>query len=572
MKRKTIHAWIMVFALLTLLMLPNVIWLINGLGQRQWDAALVIPAVLLISIFSACGNRIWLACLVLLPFAIIAPLESFYVATYRHPSTAEILGTISATNPGETIGYFGWLLLPLALSLLFGLLLALFAARMSWVADLRWSNSVREWILASAIILPIMVFFVGAINDEGSFGNRLTHSADTMQIMVMPVALGYPFGIIPRALEYHEQWKTMSASLARLDSFRFHSKQHGDMGKRQVYVLVIGESSRSDHWQLFGYSRRTNPELSRVKNLVPVPNMITSWPVSIMAIPLIVTRKPITENGFAWNEASILRAMQEAGYETWWISNQLPLGKFDSPVSTYALEADHRLYLNHASWTAAGSNDEVMLQPLSKAISNGNPNENLFIVLHMMGSHLPYDLRYPSNFKQFTPTISDDNGKSGSREARYRNSYDNTVLYSDYVLDKIIGILNQSDTISALWFESDHGETLPTATCSQSGHGIGTRYDYMIPAMFWYSDAYENRFPDRIAQFRANANKPTLSASTFESLIDMAGVDFPSHDPSKSLFSPQWRYRPRLVSSLWQTDFDKAQFGKGCEIVIPSNP
>ena len=100
---------------------------------------------------------------------------------------------------------------------------------------------------------------------------------------------------------------------------------------------------------------------------------------------------------------------------------------------------------------------------------------------------------------------------------------------------------------------------------------MGTRYEFMIPALFWYSNAYLSQFPDRIAQFRANADKPTLSASTFESLIDMTGVAFPSHDPSKSLFSPQWRYRPRIVTSLWRTDFDKAEFGKGCGIVIPLN-
>jgi hypothetical protein len=37
------------------------------------------------------------------------------------------------------------------------------------------------------------------------------------------------------------------------------------------------------------------------------------------------------------------------------------------------------------------------------------------------------------------------------------------------------------------------------------------------------------------------------------------------------LFSPQWHYRPRIVNPMWQTDYDKSQFGKGCEIVLPPN-
>jgi len=569
MDRKTILARITVALLIILLMLPNVIWAVHGLGALQWDAAIVVPIALLAALFSLFGRRIWLVCLLLSPFAMLAPLESFYVAIYRHPSTPEILGTVFATNTSETFGYFGWLLVPLALSLLVGLLLALYAARVSWTQQLRWIGRAREWVLAASILLPLMVFAMSAIRENGGLKKRLIGSLSSMSAMATPIALGYPFGTIARGTEFWEEWKAMSADAFQLDSFRFHAVERHEIGKRQIYVLVLGESSRRNHWQLFGYSRSTNPELSGMQNMVPIPDMITSWPESIMAVPLVLTRKPETQAGFAWNEASILRAMQEAGYDTWWISNQLPLGRFDSPISTYAMEAKHRLFLNHTSWSSPGSPDEVLLQPFKKVLSQGDLHKDLFIVLHMMGSHLPYDLRYPSTFKQFTPTISDGT-TNVAQGLRFQNSYDNTILYTDHVLAQIIKTLNESNAVSALWFESDHGETLPTPTCSLSGHGIGTRYDYMIPALFWYSNAYASQFPDRVAQFQLNAKNRTLSASTFESLIDMAGVDFPGHDSTKSLFSSKWHYHPRRVTAMWQTDFDTAQFGKGCEVVIPS--
>jgi hypothetical protein len=91
----------------------------------------------------------------------------------------------------------------------------------------------------------------------------------------------------------------------------------------------------------------------------------------------------------------------------------------------------------------------------------------------------------------------------------------------------------------------------------------------MIPALFWYSDGYAAQFPDRIATIAANAGRRTLSASTFESLIDMTGVDFPGRDPSWSLFSATWTYRPRIVNGFWSTDMDDATFSKGCEVVLP---
>jgi glucan phosphoethanolaminetransferase (alkaline phosphatase superfamily) len=565
-----IRAKVALAALIGLLVLPNVIWLINGVGARQWDRALLVPALLLLVLFAALGKRLWLACLVLSPFALLAPIECFYIIAYRRPSSAEVLGTILATNPTETLGYLGKLIAPLALCVIAGLLLALLAARMCYGAELRWSNRPREWILASGIILPLMIFIVGAVNGKDSSSSRLTDGTRMLASLRTPIDDGYPFGPILRIWDFWSQWNAMYATYAELNTFRFHATAQTTISQRQVYVLVIGESSRRNHWQLFGYERPTNPELTKVQNLVPIPDMVASWPETMMAVPLLLTRKPITHKSLAWNEASILRAMEEAGYDTWWISNQLAIGQYDSPVSTYALEAQHLIYVNHATWDVSNNFDSNLLAPLREALAK-SPKKNLFIVLHMMGSHLPYDLRYPLAYQKFTPTISDTHS-SVPQGFRFKNSYDNTILYTDHVLAQIIDVLNHSDAVSALWFESDHGETLPTPTCSMSGHGTGTRYDFMVPAMFWYSNAYAAQFPERVAQLRENANKRVLSASTFESLTDMAGIDFPGHDESWSLFSSQWSYHPRIVNGFWSTDFDKAQFGKGCEVVIPGNP
>lgn len=567
---KKAQAWSAVATLIVLLMLPNFIWVINCVGDRAWDRAIIVPSLLLLFMFALFGKRVWLACLLLSPFAILAPIECFYIAAYRRPSGMEVLGSITATTLSETLGYFGWLLLPLALGVIAGLFLALLAVRMSYRAELCWSNRVREWIFASGIILPIMVVVVATIHGKGSLHNRADNGVLTFMDLGTPINEGFPFGVIARLWDYRNEWDAMYVSYAKLDNFRFNATERKAIEERQVYVLVVGESSRRNHWQMFGYERQTNPELMKVQNLIPISDMVTSWPETMMAVPLLLTRKPITDKNLAWNEASILRAMQEAGYETWWISNQLAVGQFDSPVSTYAMEAQHLEFVNHASWNDGGNYDKNLLNPLRKMLANA-PQKNLFIVLHMMGSHVPYDLRYPPTSKQFTPIISDKDS-AVPQELRFRNSYDNTILYTDHILAQIIDILGKSNTVSALWFESDHGETLPTPTCSKFGHGIGTRYDYMVPALFWYSDAYASHFPDRIAQLRDNANKRVLSASSFESLIDMAGVNFPGHDESWSLFSPQWSYHPRIVNGFWSTDIDKAQFGKGCELVLPANP
>ncbi|HEY2345274.1 MAG TPA: phosphoethanolamine transferase [Xanthomonadaceae bacterium] len=594
----------MIAALLLLLMLPNVLWLSLGHDlTHPWIDAVTLPVASLLLLFAIFGGRIWIACLILLPFAVLAPLEAFYIDAYHRPSFAEIIATLIATNPREMREYLGGMLVPLALCALASVLIPALAAWWSQRAGLRLPARARIVMAALAILAPLAIGVWAGATAKGNAAARFHAGVQKETDLGNEFQYGWPFGLIQRLATYRQEWDAMRANVARLDAFSFHARRVAAFPHRQVYVLVIGEASRRDHWQLFGYDRPTNPEMSKVSNLVPITDLDTPWPESITAIPIILTRKPITVTAFNWwDEASILRAMREAGYETYWISNQQAIGKYDSPVSTFAFEAQHDLFLNHASWSVPGAYDEVLLQSLRDVLHDSD--KDMFIVLHMMGNHQSYDYRYPDAYKHWRPTESDpwaddDSGSgdddsadstsasasaSGSAsddaaddedaaETRQRNinSYDNSILYTDHVLASIIGILHEDGAVTALMFESDHGESLATATCKMEGHGNGTRYEYEIPALFWYSDSFAGAFPERVAALRANANKRTMSADTFESLIDLAGIDFPGHDHSWSLFSPQWRYRPRIVNRPSQGDIDTATFSKDCGQVHPKH-
>ncbi len=556
--------------LVALLLLPNLVWLAYDRSGAVWIAAVVLPLALLAVWFTVLGRWPWLACLLLAPVALLAPLETFYVAQYHHPTSAQIIATIVATNPLEAREYFAGMLVPLAVVLLAGLALALLASWSSWRARLRWrlGNPSRGAVLLAGILAALIPLGIG-------FATERPASSEASESLATPLAdygdaikNGFPFGVAPRVVEYRQEWDRMRREAAQFRNFSFHARRVGPpLGQRQVYVLVIGESSRRADWQLFGYDRATNPELSKLRNLVPLRHFITSWPESIAAIPMILTRrKPDMEWDAPWHEASILRAMQEGGYETYWISNQQAIGEFDSPVSMYAYEAQHVEWLNHASWTAPGSYDGDLIQPLKDALHASN--HDLFIVLHLMGSHVKYDYRYPRAFEHWKPTQISPPGE-GTHDERARNAYDNSVLYTDHVLAQVIHVLRESGAVTALWYESDHGEILPTPTCDKEGHGVGTKWEYEISAFVWYSDAYRKDFPQRVANLRANADKRTLSADTFESLIDMAGVTFPEHVESWSLFSRDWRYHTRWVAQTRHIDFDTARFSKDCQRVLP---
>ncbi|HEX5353765.1 MAG TPA: phosphoethanolamine transferase [Rhodanobacteraceae bacterium] len=565
------RALVAIGLLVALLMLPDFLWLAHDSSAITWRAALMLPLGIFAVLFAMLGRVPWLACLLLAPFALLAPLETYYVAQYHHPTSAQIIATLVATNRLEAREYFGRLMLPLALALLAGMAVALLAAYACFRARLRWRGPTRIGFLCAGIVTMLIPLGVGfATPRHTSSANPRSESAlAPLRDYGHAIENGYPFGVLPRIVDYRIEWDRMRAEAASFKTFRFHARRTGPrLHQRQVYVLVIGESSRRADWQLFGYDRPTNPGLSKLKNVVPLTRFITTWPESIAAIPMILTRrKPDMAWDAPWPEASILRAMAEADYETYWISNQQAIGQFDSPVSMYAYEAGNVEWLNHASSTAPGSYDDDLIRPLQDALHASG--HDLFIVLHMMGSHVEYDYRYPKSFEHWKPTQASPPSQ-GTRIERARNSYDNSILYTDHVLASVIDVLKSSGAVTALWFESDHGELIPTTTCDREGHGVGTVPEYEIPALFWYSDAYQRDFPQRVANLRANADRRTLSADTFESLVDMAGVAFPTHDESWSLFSRQWHYHTRWVAQTRHIDFDTARIKQDdCERVLP---
>ncbi|WP_426934767.1 sulfatase-like hydrolase/transferase, partial [Bacillus wiedmannii] len=87
---------------------------------------------------------------------------------------------------------------------------------------------------------------------------------------------------------------------------------------------------------------------------------------------------------------------------------------------------------------------------------------NGLIVLHTIGSHGPtYNHRYPPAFRKFTPTCETKQIQECS-QAQLINTYDNTILYADYIVDKAIELLkaHQEEFTTSLVYLSDHGESL----------------------------------------------------------------------------------------------------------------
>lgn len=315
-------------------------------------------------------------------------------------------------------------------------------------------------------------------------------------------------------------------------------------------ILVIGESSRRSNWSLNNYIKKTNPLLIKQKNIINFSNMVSISNITRSSIPIIITRKNSNDADiFYFKEPSIITLFNQAGYETFWLSMQQQYGFFDNTTSIYSKEAKNINFLNNADYSTKGKFDSTIIEKLNYIMSKKKSKK--LIIIHTLGSHQKYSDRYPENYDYFKPSLNELNIYD-PRNPKYKtqsiNSYDNSILYTDYVLNQIIEVFKKNkDEESFLLYSSDHGEDLFDNTCNKSGHGNATIYNYEIASFTWYSDLYQKNNPEKIIWLEKNKNRKINQTSIFPTLVDAASLNI-LNDPLNRSLLKNFKNYPRLVN------------------------
>lgn len=326
--------------------------------------------------------------------------------------------------------------------------------------------------------------------------------------------------------------------------FRFHSvKMKKAEGKREVYILVVGETGRAMEWSLYGYERETTPRLQKTANLIHFKDAITQSNNTHKSVPIILSAASAENYEILYEQKSIVSAFKEAGFRTMVIANQKLT---TSIIGCFYKEAD---VLIDMSTFKTGSylkslHDDALLPYLEEELKK--TDENLFIVLHTYGSHFNYYERYPKEFSIFMPDKAD--GIRASLKKELRNAYDNTICYTDYVLSEIIKRLDQSNTCAALAYLSDHGEDIFDDQRNRYLHAspIPTYYQLHIPYIYWFSEDYKTCFPEKYEQMKRHADLPVSTNSLFHTMLDVAGIETDMSDMSYALSSESFEVRDRM--------------------------
>lgn len=335
------------------------------------------------------------------------------------------------------------------------------------------------------------------------------------------------------------------------DRFDFHATRAGVAPERETYIVVVGESSRSWNWSLYGYKRPTNPRLAGLPGLTVFDDAVSPATTTGRSLPLSFSFAEATDPDFFYRSRSFLSAFREVGFKVWWLTNQ-GTGRTanGNQIALIMNEADETRSTNFGFWNTVL--DEALLPELDRALAD--PASRKLIVLHTLGSHTNYRQRFPPGLELAGDPVPVRDAHPyagiGDDEADIIADYDRTIAYTDWLLAEIIERHRAAGADGAVVYFSDHGQRLFDDDSRRKGHGFGDfrRQDVQIPLLVWLPDAFDMRNPQGRTAIRRNAALPVSTTDLAASMLDLAGIRIEGLDPARSFLGAG--YEPAEVREV----------------------
>jgi glucan phosphoethanolaminetransferase (alkaline phosphatase superfamily) len=435
-----------------------------------------------------------------------------------------IFGLLANTNFREARELIGWFIVPILLSVVLFFFIAFFLLK-------KLPGKVNLSVAAGCFFAGAIVILLFGVKNK-------RHYEKFSDALNDGFASYFPSKVVVDIANYYRQNVMYSDEnyLKITKSFSFGAvKQNQKRPERKIQILVIGESARYDNWQINGYNRNTSPHLNEEKNLVAFSNVVSGSSVTTKSVPLLVSRCGVENYLTHYKEKGVLAAFREAGYYTAWISNQEP----ESKLAMYHIQdADTIIFSKNqkGKFTAENFYDDLLISDMKRIIEK--TNGDVCIVLHTMGNHWNYSCRYPPSFEQFPTGLNKNTFLPNYVSSKdLVNAYDNSILYTDYFLFKVIEELKLSDsTESSLLYISDHGENLYDSNNLLLHTDVPNYYLNKVPMFIWVSNDFIKNNEDYYSALVNNRNKPVSSAeSVFYTLLGLGGVNIPS-DPHREKY------------------------------------
>jgi len=303
--------------------------------------------------------------------------------------------------------------------------------------------------------------------------------------------------------------------------------------KPTLFVIVVGETARAANFGLDGYARNTSPELAKL-DVINFSQAYSCGTATAVSVPCMFSPMSREEYKSSQHKESLLDVVQRAGIPVLWRDNNSGCKGACDRVQFEDLSSQK----DPALCRDGECFDEILLQDLAQKLE-GNKG-NLLLVLHQKGSHGPaYYQRYPKQFEQFTPVCRTNKLQECSREA-ITNAYDNSLLYTDHVLARLIDLLKQQQSHynTAMWYMSDHGESLGENNLYLHGapYSMSPETQRHIPMLQWFSPGFLEQSGLDQACLSQRASQPASHDNLFHSMLGILDIHTSVYQPSLDLF------------------------------------
>jgi len=377
----------------------------------------------------------WILIRIIISIFIVFTL--FIQLTYDAPLSVSVVMSIMNSSPSESLSFIQFNLFTFLMSFVFllGMIFLYLPLQLS-------VNVVFVTIGLSYLLIPTLV------------SSEALLSSDDYKKSYLKTGLARGHSELFTSVEYliqdmsHRRFPPLRSLRGMTDTISLMSKQAelsstwGEVSSLvdspELLVIGIGESLRADNLGIYGYARNTTPKLSKLSGSLDIYMHAYSAGVNTWSsIPAALTKAGASPN----LSKSIINLAKDAGYETFWFSNQAQYSHWDFSVSSIAKQADHVYFSSDED--AGLEYDSILVSKLLETLKGPASTKKRLIILHYYGSHMRFSDRYPAEYSYF-------NGGDVNLD-----QYDNSVLYTDFIQSEVIEIVSRYG--GKYLFFADHG-------------------------------------------------------------------------------------------------------------------
>lgn len=314
-------------------------------------------------------------------------------------------------------------------------------------------------------------------------------------------------------------------------------------------VFILGESTNRARMHLYGYPLENTPnldELAAKGELAVFRDTISPEAATVAVLRKLLTFADMDSSKPWYEYNNMIDVMKAAGYRTYWLSNQESSGIWGNVAQLFAGRSHYSRFTRlRESHEDNGIYDEALFPLVDEVLAQ--PAAKNFYVIHLMGGHGLYYMRFPYLFSKFTADDMPPPQDTLSLEKRTEIAqYENALFYNDFVVTSLMGKFADKDALVV--YIPDHGEAVYDHG-SFSGHveEHPTKETLEVPMIFWASPAYRAHHPEKWQALQAAVNRPYMTDDFIHTLLDLLDIRTPEYDAKKSVINPAFVPRPHRM-------------------------